>query len=510
MIKPHFISAISPMSKYLRSFLFVFAACIQILHLFNNSNGQFPDLVAGIKISNDDRATAEVSGAFSSGRSHRNPQNLSLLNQYGGVSGLSERVSKVVLSGRHGDPIPNKRLAAGEYIVDYGFLGWSYRVDLTPQKERTAAAHVSWVNGDIGLLMLDDLLPQTGVEKVSVRVKIEVPAGWNVFTTAHMTQSGEYEFADIEKASILIGRGLRDRTVTINGCVIHLLTSGDWQFSDDEAVAVIAEVFESYAKSFGSIPNDRAQIAIMKFPANVALGNWEADTRGNTITIVSSDMPFKSQSLQRLHEQLRHEALHLWFPNGVNLSGNYDWFYEGFALYQSLKLGVAVNRLRFSDFLDSLGKAYNIENSGGRGMSLIEASSKRWTGESTRLYARGMLVAFMTDIALLQLSRGKVSAEILLRTIYQKYHGSAQREDGTAAVLSVMKSYPELAEIVTRFITGAEKFGWENKLKAAGIESEISNFGTTLKVSSKPTGRQRELLDKLGYNSWRKLEVKGK
>ncbi len=511
MIKPHSISGFSPMSKYLRLFLILLSAFIQILHFFNNSNGQtVPDLIARIRITKNDRAVAEVSGSFDSDRSHKNPRNISFINDYGGVSGLGERISNVVLTGRNGDPIANKRFAAGEYVADSTFLAWNYRVDLTPLRQRTAAAHVSWISADTGLLMIDDLVPQAGIERVSVRVKLEVPAGWSVFANSPRSQDGDYEFRAVEKASFLIGRDLRDRQVTTNGTKIHFVTSGEWQFTDAEAAGVIEEVFGHYASAYGLAPSDTAQIAIVKFPVDTAPGNWEGDTRGNTVTIVSSDMPFKTQSLQRLHEQLRHEVFHLWFPNGVNLSGNYDWFYEGFGLYQSLKLGVAVNRLRFTDFLDSLAQAYNIENSRDQGISLIEASSKRWSGESTRLYARGMLVAFVTDLALLQQSKGKISAETLLRAIYQKYHGAAQRDDGTAAVLSVMKSYPELNYIVSRFITGAEKFGWETELNAAGIEAATSNSFTALNVTAKPNKSQRDLLDKLGYNSWRKLEVKGK
>src|SRR5207245_2243287 len=118
--------------------------------------------------------------------------------------------------------------------------------------------------------------------------------------------------------------------------------------------------------------------AILKFPRTSGPGSWEADTRGSSVTIISSDTPFKSQSLQQLHEQLRHEIFHLWIPNGVNLSGNYDWFYEGFALYQALKSGITMNRIRFEDFLDTISRAYNIDNAAEHKLSLVEASRNRW------------------------------------------------------------------------------------------------------------------------------------
>ena len=101
---------------------------------------------------------------------------------------------------------------------------------------------------------------------------------------------------------------------------------------------------------------------------------------------------------------------HLWIPNGVNLTGNYDWFYEGFALYQSLKMGVAVEPdtgltiiwIRFRGPTGSI--------TGRKTLSLIDASKNRWNGNNnTQIYARGMLVAFLCDLAMLEASKGKRS-----------------------------------------------------------------------------------------------------
>jgi len=48
-------------------------------------------------------------------------------------------------------------------------------------------------------------------------------------------------------------------------------------------------------------------------------------------------------------------------------------------------------------------------------MSLIEASKNRWGGANTQVYARGMLVAFLCDLALLETSKGKISTDDLVR-----------------------------------------------------------------------------------------------
>ena len=493
------------MSKTFNAIFLIFAASVLILHLFNNSFGQ--DIEVRIKISADSPASADITGKFVSRGPRKNPRNLSFLNEYAGASGLGERISNVELADRDGHPIANKGFVASEYVANADIVSWKYRVNLAPLSQQSAAAHLSWIKNDIGILMLDHLLPQSNGEKIAAKVKIDLPAGWTAFSAKQMTATGEYDVVDVEKTSFLIGSNLREKETWVNGTRLNLLISGEWQFSDDDASKLAAEIFADYVKIFGSASDRNFQIAIMKFPVNIATGNWEADTRGNTITITSSDMPFKSQSLQRLHEQLRHEMFHLWLPNGVNLSGNYDWFYEGFALYQSLKIGVAANRIRFDDYLDTLSRAYNIDNMQSGRNSLLEASKNRWSGSNTQVYARGMLVAFLCDLAMLEKSKGKLSVENLVRDIYQKYRGVSTRQDGNAAVLDAIRAHKELLPIVDHYVTGADKIDWRDVLVGAGIEAMTENSLTTLKVASKTGRRQKDLLDKLGYNNWRKLTV---
>jgi predicted metalloprotease with PDZ domain len=269
------------------------------------------------------------------------------------------------------------------------------------------------------------------------------------------------------------------------------------------------EIFALHRDLFrADVANSR--LILSNFPVATPPGSWEARTRGNTIVIISSDMPFKTQSLQRLHEQLRHEMFHLWIPNGVNLTGNYDWFYEGFALYRSLKLAVGANRIRFEDFLDTLSRAHTIDSAGSQKVSLIQASAARFAGANTQVYARGMLVAFLCDLAVMGKSNGKRSVETILRELYTTHRKPAAPVDGNTIVLTLLRSHPELNPIVDKYITGVDRIDWTAELAAAGIKDEDPGPITTLRVLEKPRGRQKAMLDKLGYNNWRRLTPKSK
>lgn len=490
-----FYSPIYSMSKKLRSILPIFTAFVAILQFFTDTSGQ--NIEVTIKIDPSQGSVVQISGKIK-----LKSKNLSFLRSLAGVDNLGERVSEVGLIDDSGNAVTYKKFVAGEYVAAADFSSWSYKIDLAPQKNRTANAHVSWLTDRSGLLMLDDLLPQFVVK--DAKVMVELPTTWRTFSQNREWPQTVFQTSDFSKSVIYVGRGLVDVTIAVPG-KLNLIFDGEWNFKYGEASDAAKEIYLEYWRLFGIYPNNEPFAAFLKFPENVAVGNWEADTRGSTVTILSSDMPFKSQSLQRLHEQLRHEMFHLWLPNGVNLSGQYDWFYEGFALYRSLKLGVAVNRIRFEDFLDTLSRAYDIDRLSAQKTSLIDASKNRWAGANTRVYARGMLVAFMCDVAMLNASKGKRSTDNLLRELYEKHRPPAATTDANNAILTLMRSHTELVPIVERYVSGGEALDWTALLQKAGIEATTRDQLTRLAVAAKPSGRQKDLLDKLGYNSWRKL-----
>ena len=207
---------------------------------------------------------------------------------------------------------------------------------------------------------------------MSAKIEFELPAGWQISGAVKQTGPNIFETSDVERAVFFVGKGQRVRTAA-NGAP-DLIISGEWLFTDEEAAKMVEEIYADHRKLFGAAPFERAQIVLSKFPNAERPGTWEAETRGSRVVILSADMPFQTQSVQKLHEQLRHEIFHLWVPNSVNLSGNYDWFYEGFALYQALRMGIGANRIGFNDMLDTLSRAYEVDNMQSQRGSLIEAS----------------------------------------------------------------------------------------------------------------------------------------
>lgn len=486
------------MSKLRRSFLISFAAFAVILQLFNNSQAQ--SLEANIKIQSIEPPVLRVEGKFPTERTNRN---WTFINSVAGAENLGEKISDFVLIDKNGQTVAIKKLQSGEYLAENSAIGFSYKIDLRRKEKIYSMAHISWLSNEEGLLMLDDLLPQFGKETKAI-IGFDLPEGWRVGANELNKGRNPYSVSYIEKTVFYVGKNWREKSFG----VLNLLISGNWQFSDDEAAFAAFQVFREYEKLFGVMPNYSQQIFLLKFPAGTPHGNWEAETRGANIVILSSDMPFQTQGIQRLHEQFRHEIFHFWMPNDLALTGRYDWFYEGFALYQSLRTGVELNSLRFEDFLDTLSRAYNLDSFQTQRISLIEASKNRWSGGNSQVYARGMLTAFLCDIAILKESKGRRDLTEVLREIYQKHRKPNKESDGNTAILQILKARRELKTIVEKYIESAENIEWQTDLEAIGIEAKIENSFTKLAVKAKLNSRQKDLLNELGYNNWRKLVQK--
>ena len=456
------------------------------------------EVEATIVISAETRS-AQVDGRLAADFAPVNPLNFYFRKAVTGNKKLGERISEVVLSGRSG-PIAYKQLMPGEFLADSEYRSWSYKADISPVKDRTAAAHSSWVSGERGIIFLDDLLPQiVGSDRsISAKLTITLPQGWKLFSSDSDPTKDSLIVRSVERSVISIGKDIRNTRIVGHAGPIDLNLSGSWLFSDEEAAAMVREIFDEYSRNLGPLKTARPSIAITGFPAKENPGNWEAETRGQSVVIVSSDMPFKTQSQQRLHEQLRHEIFHLWFPNGVDLGGDYAWFYEGFALYQSLKTGVKLKRIRFDDFLDTLSRAHSID--------AAERPRKPLAGPraAAEIYARALLVAFLIDSDILGETKGKEDSGNLLKRIFERAAGSPERIDATRLIRECIGSTTTLE----RFVFGNENVDWSAELGHVGIVSTSSGRTTLLSVSQKLTGRQKQILRRLGYNNQRNIGTK--
>ena len=188
-------------------------------------------------------------------------------------------------------------------------------------------------------LMLDDLLPQSAGN--AAKVKIDLPARiGRSFRRSVVEKTNEFDVTDIEKAVFVVGQNWRDdRSCRQRYCdqAAHLRRMAVYGRRGRE---VRRRDMRRAIRTFsGGLPNQLLSRSVQNFPATCRSAMGSRDARAGTSRSFRRTCRFKSQSLQRLHEQLRHEMFHLWIPNGVNLSGQLRLVLRGICSLSVAKAG---------------------------------------------------------------------------------------------------------------------------------------------------------------------------
>lgn len=420
------------------------------------------------------------------------------------ATNLNSRIERFELFDQIGNAIQSNKNQAGEFESETAASGWRARIQLAFPKRAAESAHVSWLDKKNGVLMLADLLPEFAGENgetMRAKIRFDLPANWRIASSEPRTNENQFVAANYQKAVFMIG-DLQEIVVNSGKTAIGVArTNSDWSFSEAEAAEIARKILLEYTEIFGSLPIGKVQILLAPLPQNFGGESWAAETRGSTVFVVSAISNFKSRALAKLHEQLRHELFHLWIPNNLNLIGDYAWFYEGFAIYQALKTGVKLKFIRFQDFLDTLSRARDAAQRSPQNkvVNLIEASRLRFAVDNSEfVYAKGMIVAFLCDVALLDDSNGKKSVTDVFKLLFERHRQPNQPQTANSAVLNVLNGEPETRKIIQTFVETVGEVDWQPILAQAGLQNAARTSLTRLTVAGKLSGRQRKILSKLG------------
>jgi len=435
----------------------------------------------------------------------------SFTDSFGGMVGLGNRIENFELANQNGELIPTRKLAPGQFSASSPAARFKYEVKLAPPIFSADTAKISWASADSGLLMLRDLLPLFEANEkgrpTRVTLRMSVPVGWTIQTGE--TRSGADAFAvdDADRAVFAIGNRLRVSAKTVAGSKLNVIIQGEWAFNDADAVDLAAKVFSAHHDVIGAAPAKQTTLILLSYPQQVRADSWSAETRGATVTLLMGKLPSKVGALAQLSTPLTHELFHLWIPNGLSLTANYDWFYEGFTVYQAARTAVRLDLLTFPEFLNALARAYDgyLNSTDRDRWSLVEASERRWTTGQSAVYAKSMLVAFLYDLRLRSDSRGRRSLDEVYRKVFQAYRlpesgGPVAMADGNKALIGVLAADSAMQNFVERFVEKPTAINLAQELSPYGLTVETFGLRTRIAVSEQLGKQQRDLLRQLGYN----------
>ncbi|MCA1606713.1 MAG: hypothetical protein LC775_14870, partial [Acidobacteria bacterium] len=262
----------------------------------------------------------------------------SFRNIYAGIPRLGYRVESFKVQAP-GETVSVRNLAPGEFRSSKEVSTFSYEILLDERSRLAELSHVSWINQERGFLMLADLLPRLGRENLvpsPVTIEFKLPAGWTVASALLPDKNQRYTVANSDSAVFYIGRELRETRVRADSMDLALVTSGDWAFADSEALKLAGKIVKEHSKLTKHRLYGRSVVLLAPFNGLVGPERWTADTRGSSVVLLLGRHASARALLARLGVVLAHELFHLWVPNTLALEGDYDWFFEGFTLYQAL------------------------------------------------------------------------------------------------------------------------------------------------------------------------------
>ncbi len=421
-------------------------------------------------------------------------------NSYGGVLGLGERIEMVEAIKANGESVKAKQLAPGEFQTTEAFARFRYEVNVAEPLRPAQMSHVSWINREHGLLMLADLLPlATRDDSFAIAlVSVDVPAGWAVSSNANR-EGSQFSTDDPDNTVFLIGPAVQEKSHQLGANSLSIITSGKWPISDKDAIKIAGKLIEEYSGITGVSLKRKAVLMLLPFPGEAGPESWTAETRGNDVVLLLGRKATGKRVLSRLGIVLSHELFHLWVPNSLKLAGDYDWFFEGFTLYQALRMDLQLGLISFDDYLATIARVYDSYSStnGHDQFSLITASERRWTTSSSLVYERGMLVAFLYDLSLRNLSDCRASLADVYRRLFQL--AATGQGNANEIIIRLLGESAGLESFSKSYVENASKIELDSALSIYGIQVERGSTGTRLVVSREVSKPQRKLLGCIGY-----------
>jgi predicted metalloprotease with PDZ domain len=347
--------------------------------------------------------------------------------------------------------------------------------------------------------MLADLLPDFAATPLTI--EFALPPLWILTSSAEPSSRGSFQLSGKSNAVFFIGTDLSKKNKRVGGTNITLVTAGEWLFSKDAALERAARIIKEYSARTGFDLKRPITVMLAELPGETDNKGWAAETRGQNLILLANRSRAAKFSLGQLSVVLCHELFHLWIPNALSFSGDFDWFFEGFTLYQALSTAVRLGYVDFQEYLNTLSRVYGsyLASAELGKLSLIEASHRRWTSGASLVYDQGMLLAFLVDLKLRMDSRNASGLDSVYQQLLRQYPGTKE-VDGNEAV----------TELIAR-LTGGEFFKRametpitiDLKQLARPYGMSVSDDGR-LQIIEPLTEEQRALLHALGYRKSRK------
>jgi predicted metalloprotease with PDZ domain len=386
-----------------------------------------------------------------------------------------------------------KKISPGMFQADRPLDAVTYEVRLTLDRVSNPA-HVSWLTAEGGVLMLVDLLPTEVTQDGPINARFDLPRGWRL-PAFLFSQGSDGVIEDPANAVVSVSPSIKTYSKKFSGMQLDVGVSGNWVFSPNKMTDAAAQVLKEYVK-LTSFPLPTARLLMAPLPKG-GPDSWQAQARGSTLLLLIDPRANFKNWIGQLKVIFTHELLHLWVPNALSLKGPYDWFFEGFTLYQALLTALDLRVISFNEFLNTLARVYDSYRTRPDRLSLIEASEQRWTGATSAVYDKGMLVAFIYDLRLRSESRGESKLSDIYVELFHNY--VSKTVDANEAIMALLTASVSTRALLKSYVEDRRPLELNETLGQYGLVLQTDGGQTDLRIANNPTSHQLLLLRSLGY-----------
>lgn len=340
-------------------------------------------------------------------------------------------------------------------------------------------------------------------------LRVAAPPKWKVATQLKQAADGSFRARDYDyliDSTTVFSPTLRTHSFTVEGTKITMAFQNAEGIDTKQFVEPAREIVKAQSRLFGGIPTDHYTFVYHVWD------KWHGVEHEDSCSIILKRAEMHGtkpgeEAYDHFLSITSHEFFHLWNVKRIlpQVFNPYDysvetptkllWVMEGITSYygeRTLRDAKLWNRERYLKHLAT--EISELESSPGqRFLPLTQASWDGWLQDPAQMhdkanawisfYTKGEIVGCMLDLEMRRRTKGRVSIDDLMRTLWKSYgqRGRGLEEDAIENATSKL-TRSDMSEFFARYVDGTDALPYGELFGAAGVE-----FTATAKAPDKPS-----------------------
>ncbi len=327
-----------------------------------------------------------------------------------------------------------------------------------------------------------------------IDVKFIYPKEWSV-GTALTEKKGVYtaeNYDHIVDSPVMFGR-LTHAQTKVGGADIHVYSySKNDIVTADSLLGQMKTMLEAAEKFLGKLPVKRyAFLFNWRTDLPGAYGAWE---HSYSSLYAMPEQPLSVAGPQAV-SFAAHEFFHIVTPLNIHseivgafnfekpIASEHLWLYEATTEWAAQMMQIRGGMISEAEFIDRIEQKLKVSDFFSPRVSLVDLSKGSFDSladQYINIYQRGAYTMMLFDMRLLELSKGKMGWNDVIKKLASEYGPKKSFPEKEFFDIVVKMTYPEMIDFFARYIKGSEKVPMKEYLAKVGYnyveETETGKF----------------------------------